>query len=57
MSLIVIVEDGLEFMVSECWSSRKAMSPVPPAMSSIFQAWGALLEGEEEAPGLRERTK
>jgi hypothetical protein len=37
------------------WSrSRKAISPVPPAMSSIFQP------GElpvEEEPGLRLRTK
>lgn len=37
------------------WSRRrKAISPVPPAMSSIFQPGEGLLE---EEPGLRPRTK
>lgn len=58
MSEIVIVDEGLLLIVSLCWRRRKAMSPVPPAMSSIFQGVGppSLLEVEEE-PGLSERTK
>lgn len=37
------------------WSRRRnAISPVPPAMSSIFQPSEG---GEEEEPGLMERTK
>lgn len=54
MSEIVMVEEGEEFMVSQWESRRKAMSPVPPAMSSIFQPAGL---GEVEVPGLMERTK
>lgn len=55
MSEMVIVEEGELFMFVEWSRSRKAMSPVPPAMSSIVQPF----EGEEgvEEPGLMERTK
>lgn len=54
MSEIVIVDCGEEFMLVQWSRSRKAMSPVPPAMSSIVQPG----EGEaEEEPGLMERTK
>ena len=49
---IVELRELLKFVA---WSSsRKAISPVPPAMSSIFQP--AELELVEE-PGLRLRTK
>lgn len=44
-----------ELLMFVAWSSsRKAISPVPPAMSSIFQP--PELELVEE-PGLRLRTK
>jgi hypothetical protein len=49
-----MVEAGEEFMFVAWSRRRKAMSPVPPAMSSIVQG----SEGEvEEEPGLMERTK
>ena len=44
-----------ELLMFVAWSRRrKAMSPVPPAMSSIFQPGEGLLE---EEPGFRPRTK
>lgn len=53
MSEIVIVELG-ELLMFVAWSrSLKAISPVPPAMSSIFQPWELRVE---EQPGLRLRT-
>ena len=53
ISEIMIVELG-ELLMSVAWSrSRKAISPVPPAMSSIFQPG----ESAVEEPGLRLRTK
>lgn len=65
MSEMVMVEEG-EWFICVQWSrSRNAMSPVPPAMSSIFQPEGGLDgEGKEEEeeeggvkPGFMERTK
>jgi hypothetical protein len=44
------------WIVSQYWRRRKAMSPVPPAMSSIFQGVEEVWE-EEFEPGLIERTK
>ena len=44
-------------MIFVQWSRRRnAISPVPPAMSSIFQPSEGE-EEEEEEPGLMERTK
>jgi hypothetical protein len=44
-----------ELLMFVAWSRRrKAISPVPPAISSIFQP-GEL--GAEEEPGFRLRTK
>jgi hypothetical protein len=44
-----------ELLIFVAWSRRrKAMSPVPPAMSSMVQPSEGL---DEEEPGLRERTK
>lgn len=47
--------DWGELFIFVQWSRRRnAMSPVPPAMSSIFQP----SEGDEEdEPGLMDRTK
>lgn len=63
MSEIVIVVEGEAFMLV-AWSRRRnAMSPVPPAMSSIFHPAGWEVELEvvvvvgREVPGLMERTK
>lgn len=54
ISEIVIVELG-ELLMLVAWSrSRNAMSPVPPAMSSIVQPGESVVE---EEPGLRLRTK
>lgn len=54
MSEMVMVDWG-ELLMFVAWSrSRNAMSPVPPAMSSIFQPGEGLLD---EEPGLRPRTK
>ena len=50
ISDMVIDEAGELLMVVEWSSRRNAMSPVPPAMSSMVQ--GSLPE-----PGLMERTK
>jgi hypothetical protein len=56
MSDIVIVLCGEEFMFV-AWSRRRnAMSPVPPAISSIVQPEEGE-EEEEEEPGLMLRTK
>lgn len=66
MSEIVIVEAG-ELFICVLWSrSRNAMSPVPPAMSSIFHPCGCCVVvvvveeevvGGTERPGFMERTK
>lgn len=54
MSEIVMVDWG-ELLMFVQWSRRrKAMSPVPPAMSSIIQPEEGVVE---EDPGLIERTK
>lgn len=46
-----------EELILVAWSSmRNAMSPVPPAMSKIFQP-GEEEEFEDEYPGLMLRTK
>ena len=54
MSEIVMVVLGEEFIIVAWSRSRKAMSPVPPAISSIFQPNEVL--GEDEEPGLMLRT-
>ena len=54
MSEMVMVDWGEELMLVQWSRSRKAMSPVPPAMSSMVQPGE---EGEVEKPGLRLRTK
>lgn len=55
-----MLEEG-DLLMLVAWSRRrKAMSPVPPAMSSIFQPWGEEVEVEEVGgvnPGFMERTK
>lgn len=59
MSEMVIVEEGEAFMLVAWSSRRKAMSPVPPAMSSIFQP-GLGVDVDEEGgvkPGFMDRTK
>ena len=54
ISDIVIVLCGEEFMFVAWSRRRKAMSPVPPAISSMVQPEG---DEEEDEPGLMLRTK
>ena len=51
--------DSVSPLMRVAWSRRRnAMSPVPPAMSSIVQGFGVLCALEEgEMPGFRARTK
>ena len=58
MSDIVMVDEG-ELLMFVAWSRRRnAMSPVPPAMSSIFQPGEEVVVVEGAVvPGLMERTK
>lgn len=54
MSEIVTRTSGLWLMLCAVWSMRKAMSPVPPAMSRMCCGVGGL---EAERPGWRPETK
>lgn len=54
MSEIVTWTEGLWFRVCAWCSMRKAMSPVPPAMSRMRWGVGGTVE---ERPGLRLETK
>ena len=56
MSETVTCTEGLALTLCAWWRRRKAMSPVPPAMSRMCCGdWGGEESGEK--PGLRVRTK